>query len=245
MFSARILTFVGFLLHHHIRFSSAEDGLFTDELLSFNSNNNIDSLQNPTPISYFLDPTNLDNSNSNDGNVNTFDVFSENGSNLDSSPDLFTSDTINWDSMTDPATNFDIVGCGSPINNGVLRKNKNRKTRIRRGIACGNPNSNNPDLKLTLPSLNQIDEDEDPLRPATPAERDRADKINILLMLGEFYIQSGPPKDCRLDQIRICSSGDMNDIKLEGGGETYSVANSRQSKSISSHSRLPLYCQNI
>lgn len=227
------------LLHHHIRFSGADDGLFTDELLSFKSNDIDPLFQGTTDISYLSDPTlNLDLGSN---------------SNFDSS-NIFASD-INYDpdSTIDP-TNFDIADCGGPsMNNGVLRKNKQRKTRIRRQTetSCGSnlysPNNSPPLPNLSLPSLqqlppllNQAGKEDDPLRKATPEERMRADRYNVLMMLGEGYFHLGPQKACTFDTHQICTAGGPSNVKLEQNEVSYSVRGT-ESKAITSiiHSAQP------
>lgn len=227
MISARTLLTFAFVLQHHIRFSSADDGLFTDELSPMFNSDNIDPLQGTTSISYLLDPTISDS----DPNFDSSNLFA---SNVD----------FNSGSTIDP-TSFNIADCGgSSIGNGVFRKNKNRKTRMRRDTLCGTPGSSSPpvpNLSLpTFPSLDQAGKEKDPLRPATAEERKQADKFNILLLLGEQYIQSGPPKDCDFNNHRICTSGDRSDITVDETGYTYTVINSREGKAVCS---LTLLCQ--
>ena len=230
MFPARIILTFAFVLHHHIRFSSADDGLFTDEISQMFNTDDLDPFQGTTSISYLSDPT-----------------ISGSDLNLDSS-DLFTSDVdFNSDSTID-LTSFDIADCGGPsTSNGVFRKKKQRKARIRRDTLCGTSNPSSPLPSLSLPSLPSFyeagTEDDDPLRPATAEERKQADKINVLLLLGEQYIHSGPQKDCDFTQHLICSSGDRNDMQLEETGYTYTVMRGKEGKgcptlpSLSRHAR--------
>ena len=235
MVSARMLILGFFLLYHHIVFSSADE-VFTDELLSFNAQD-IDPFRDSTST-YLFDATNSiqnpdlfsdanfsdDDDDDDDENSDLFDILANSGPNLNS--DLFVSDA-NLDSIIDP-TSFDIADCG-PINNGVLRRDKN--TRVRRETACHNPQFNS-DPSLSLPTLDQVNR-EDPLRPKTEDEKKRADAIN------NFFLRTGLfPKatdiilrEChREDEKTICNSGKGIDILLEGNGETYTLLTSTRGK---------------
>lgn len=216
---------IGLLLQDQISFSRA-DGVFTDELLSFNAEE-IDPVRDTTST-YLFDATNstpnfdlFSDANLNDDNEHSdmFDVLANSDSDINS--DLFISD-VNMDPTIDP-TSFDIVDCGS-INNDVLRRDKD--ARVRRQTVCPNPHLNS-DPSLSLPTLDQVNR-EDPLRPKTEEERKKADAINKFFWgAGSFLkVTDILLRVCHMDEQTICSSGNRLDILLEYSGETFTLLSS-------------------
>lgn len=216
---------LNFLLHY-ISFSSAF-GLFTDEPSLFNKD--FEPLQNAN----FLDITTLDlvsDQNLNDGDPNEFDLFfNDPGSDLFASGDL---DVVSSNSIDD--TIF-LADCSS-TNGGYSGK----KARVRRDAACTNwAYGSNPTLSLpTLDQLGPLQATKDPFRPKTDRESEIQEAVNraitfsrVALPTADFFL-----KYCRSD-IRVCSSGNENDIHPDVDGQTYTLTDATASELSSSHNR--------
>lgn len=239
-----------------VGFSSADggltDGLYDGEHSIFNED--IDPL--PRISSYVPDSTDsglILDLYLNDGNSDGFhDAFSndsdaDSGSYTDpdsdsywdlesgSDPDLFASSSTNSfsNSILDTTTGDLDAECSSYIDDdNILRKNRKVRVRLRRETACSNPYSESDIPILSLPTLDQSSNREDPSRPATGQDRTVQDSVN------DFLSRSGPLfggpnyflKMCPPGEKRVCSSNNRRDIHRESEGGGYTLTSSTVGK---------------